>query len=34
MFKIWKDSEKNERFSLVVLGLCLVLLVGLLVTRL
>ena len=34
MFDFWKKSEKNERFSLVVLGVCLIVLVTLLVTRL
>jgi hypothetical protein len=34
MFKLWRDSEKNDRFSLLVLALCLVVLIGLLATRL
>jgi hypothetical protein len=34
MFQVWKNSEKNDRFSLVVLGLCVVVLIGLLITRL
>lgn len=33
MFKVWKSSERSDRFSLVVLGLCLVVLVGILITR-
>ncbi len=34
MFDFWKKSEKNERFSLVVLGVCLIVLVTLVATRL
>jgi len=33
MFKVWKSSERSDRFSIVVLGLCLVALVVVLVTR-
>jgi hypothetical protein len=33
MFKVWKSSERGDRFSLVVLGLCLVVLVAILATR-
>jgi hypothetical protein len=34
MFDLWRKSEKNDRFSLIVLGLCLIALVSLVVTRL
>jgi hypothetical protein len=34
MFDFWKKSEKNDRFSLIVLGACLIILVSLIVTRL
>lgn len=33
MFKIWKSSERSDRFSLVVLALCLAALVAVLITR-
>jgi hypothetical protein len=33
MFDFWKQSEKNTRFSLIVLGVCLIVLIAL-VTRL
>jgi hypothetical protein len=34
MLEFWKKSEKNDRFSLIVLGVCLLVLVAVLVTRL
>jgi len=34
MLDFWKKSEKNDRFSLIVLGVCLVVLVAVVLTRL
>jgi hypothetical protein len=34
MLDFWRKSEKNDRFSLVVLGLCLIALVSVVATRL
>jgi hypothetical protein len=34
MLDFWKKSEKNDRFSLIVLGVCLIVLVSVVVTRL
>lgn len=34
MLDFWKQSENNDRFSLIVLGVCLIVLVSVVVTRL
>ena len=34
MLEFWKKSEKNDRFSLIVLGVCLLVLVAIVLNRL